>query len=140
VEEAASSTTGLGNAGSMAQVASAGFWTTTITLVNTGAAAAQVRLNFFGKDGTPLELPLTFPQLPVAAGPLVASTLDRTLNPGTQVVVQTTGPASQPVATEMVVREAMRLYPPAPGFAREPIEDVTIGKYRVPGRECNLVP
>ena len=34
--------------------------------------------------------------------------------------------------TEMVVREAVRLYPPAAGFAREPIEDVTIGGYTVP--------
>jgi cytochrome P450 len=34
--------------------------------------------------------------------------------------------------TEMVVRESMRLYPPAPGFAREPIEDVRIGGYHVP--------
>jgi cytochrome P450 len=34
--------------------------------------------------------------------------------------------------TEMVVREALRLYPPAPGVAREPIEDVTIGGYVVP--------
>jgi cytochrome P450 len=33
---------------------------------------------------------------------------------------------------EMVVREAMRLYPPAPGFTREPIEDVMIGGYEVP--------
>jgi cytochrome P450 len=36
--------------------------------------------------------------------------------------------------TEMIVREALRLYPPAPGVAREPIEDVTIGGYRVPKR------
>jgi cytochrome P450 len=34
--------------------------------------------------------------------------------------------------TEMVVRESMRLYPPAAGFAREPIEDVRIGGYVVP--------
>jgi cytochrome P450 len=34
--------------------------------------------------------------------------------------------------TEMVIREAMRLYPPAAGFAREPIEDVTIAGYTVP--------
>jgi cytochrome P450 len=34
--------------------------------------------------------------------------------------------------TEMVIRETMRLYPPAPGFAREPIEDVRIGGYVVP--------
>jgi hypothetical protein len=47
--------------------------------------------------------------------------------------------ASDPLAdlaelpyTDMVVREAMRLYPPAAGFAREPIEDVHIGGYNVP--------
>jgi cytochrome P450 len=34
--------------------------------------------------------------------------------------------------TEMVIREALRLYPPASGIAREPIEDVTIGGYDVP--------
>ena len=34
--------------------------------------------------------------------------------------------------TEMVIREALRLYPPAPGLAREPIQDVTIGGYSVP--------
>jgi cytochrome P450 len=32
----------------------------------------------------------------------------------------------------MIVREAIRLYPPAPGVAREPIEDVNIGGYNVP--------
>jgi len=43
-------------------------------------------------------------------------------------------PADLPklVYTEMVIRESMRLYPPAPGFAREPIEDVSIGGYTVP--------
>jgi len=34
--------------------------------------------------------------------------------------------------TEMVARETMRLYPPAPGVAREPIEDVIVGGYTVP--------
>src|SRR4029453_13573030 len=34
--------------------------------------------------------------------------------------------------TDMIVREAIRLYPPAPGVAREPIEDVNIGGYNVP--------
>jgi cytochrome P450 len=34
--------------------------------------------------------------------------------------------------TEMVVREAIRLYPPAPALAREPTEDVTIAGYHVP--------
>lgn len=34
--------------------------------------------------------------------------------------------------TEMVVKESMRLYPPAPGFSREPIEDVELAGYTVP--------
>ena len=34
--------------------------------------------------------------------------------------------------TEMVVHESLRMYPAAPGFAREPIEDVRIGGYEIP--------
>jgi len=34
--------------------------------------------------------------------------------------------------TAMVIREALRLYPPVPGVAREPIEDVTIAGYEIP--------
>jgi len=34
--------------------------------------------------------------------------------------------------TEMIVREVLRLYPPASGFAREPIEDIDLGGYQVP--------
>jgi cytochrome P450 len=33
---------------------------------------------------------------------------------------------------EMVIRESLRLFPPAPGVVREPIEDVTIGEFLVP--------
>jgi cytochrome P450 len=34
--------------------------------------------------------------------------------------------------TAMVIREALRLYPPVPGVAREPVEDVTIAGYEIP--------
>jgi cytochrome P450 len=34
--------------------------------------------------------------------------------------------------TEMVIRESLRLYPPAAGFAREPIEDIQVGGYEIP--------
>jgi cytochrome P450 len=34
--------------------------------------------------------------------------------------------------TEMVIKEAMRLYPPAPGVSREPIEPVSIAGFDVP--------
>jgi cytochrome P450 len=33
---------------------------------------------------------------------------------------------------EQVVKEAMRLYPPAPGAARQPVEDVRVGNYTLP--------
>jgi cytochrome P450 len=33
--------------------------------------------------------------------------------------------------TEMVIRESLRLYPPAPAVAREPVEDVTLAGYRI---------
>ena len=44
--------------GTMAHIASGGGWQTTFTLVNTGAAAATVNLNFYGNDGSALSLPL----------------------------------------------------------------------------------
>ena len=99
VEEAAASSAGLISAGSMAQLASGGYWTTTITLVNTGSSPAQARLNFFDNNGNPLALPLSFPPPSGGAIPLVlllASTLDRTLNPGAELVIQSTGPNNQP--------------------------------------------
>ncbi|MEZ4672350.1 MAG: cytochrome P450 [Anaerolineae bacterium] len=34
--------------------------------------------------------------------------------------------------TEMVMKEALRLYPPAPSVGREPIEDVQVGGYTIP--------
>jgi cytochrome P450 len=34
--------------------------------------------------------------------------------------------------TEMIVREAIRLFPPAPFFTRQPTEDVTVGEWEIP--------
>ncbi len=34
--------------------------------------------------------------------------------------------------TDQIIKESLRLYPPAPGMNREPVEDVTIGGYTVP--------
>jgi cytochrome P450 len=34
--------------------------------------------------------------------------------------------------TDMIIREAMRLFPPAPIFARQPVEDVTVGEWQMP--------
>lgn len=93
--EQASAITNLSAAGSMAHLASAGYWKTTITLVNTGAAVAQARLNFLDNNGNPLMLALSFPPS-ASSGALVASTVDRTLNPGAGLVIESTGPDNAP--------------------------------------------
>ena len=99
VEQASETVKGLAAAGSMSQLASGGLWNTTITLVNTGATAAEMFLNFFDDNGNALLLPMTFPQNATytSAAPLLASTLDRTIAPGAQIVIQTTGVSSQTV-------------------------------------------
>jgi cytochrome P450 len=43
------------------------------------------------------------------------------------------------VFTHHVLREAMRLYPPAYAFAREAVRDVEIGGYRIPKRSTVIV-
>ena len=83
---------------SMAQLASGGFWTTTITLVNNGTTAAQTHLNFFDDNGSPLALPLTFPQTSPTPQP-PSTTMDRTLNPGASLMIATTGPDNQVTQT-----------------------------------------
>jgi len=77
----------------MAQLASGGYWTTTITLINTGTEPALATLNFFGNNGNPLQLPLKFPQN--ALSPVTASTLTSTLNAGAGLIIETTGPDNQ---------------------------------------------
>ncbi len=82
----------------MAQVASGGLWTTTITLVNNGTAPAHAQLNFYDDNGAALALPLAFPQ--ATSTPLMAATLNQTIAAGGGVVIATTGSASQ--ATQVV--------------------------------------
>jgi len=85
----------LSSQGSMAQLAFAGNWTTNFTLVNTGTQPVQASLNFFDNNGSPLPVPLAFPQSGTAAGSPV-STATVTVNPGAGQVVQTAGLTSQP--------------------------------------------
>jgi sugar lactone lactonase YvrE len=87
-------TTGEISGGSMAQLASGGLWNTSITLVNTGAAAAQVSVNFYDDNGNALVLPLIFPQTSsTTAQPL--STINQTINGEAQLVIETAGTPSQ---------------------------------------------
>lgn len=81
-------------AGSMAQIASAGGWDTSLTLVNLGAAAGEANLSFYANDGSALALPFTFPQQP-ALGATTGSTFTQNLNANAMLVLDTTGPLSQ---------------------------------------------
>ena len=76
-------------AGSMAHVAAGGGWKTTVTLVNNGTAAAQVRVNFFDDAGNPLTLPLTFPQ--GVAAPASAPSVTQAMRPGAELVIESQG-------------------------------------------------
>jgi hypothetical protein len=92
VEQSAASIPGLAAAGSLGQVASEGTWDFSLIGINLGASSATARFSFADNNGEPLMLPLTFPQQASAAGPELVSTLDRTLNPNAQIVMESTGP------------------------------------------------
>jgi hypothetical protein len=94
IEQVSASAAGLGFAGSMAQIASGGGWDTSLTLMNLGTTSAEMVLNFFDDNGNALLLPLTFPQSS-STTPLLASTLDQTIDAGAELVIQTAGTASQ---------------------------------------------
>ncbi len=93
---------GLDLVGSMAHLAGEENWTTSFTLVNKSASSTQARVSFFGdavdpsRNG-PLTLPLAFPQLPNAASPVLAASLDRTLGANASLVIATAGPQTPPV-------------------------------------------
>ncbi|MGA2434577.1 MAG: BACON domain-containing protein [Bryobacteraceae bacterium] len=85
---------GLIFAGSMPQIASAGGWETTLTLVNTTGADREAILTFFGNDGSADWLPFTFPQQP-SQGTILGSTFDQTVTANGLLVLDTTGPSGQ---------------------------------------------
>ena len=85
-------------AGALAHIASAGGWDTSLTLVNLGTAAGEARLNFYANDGTAWPLPYTLPQQP-ALGTTTSSNVDENLNPNAVLVLDSTGPLGQAVAT-----------------------------------------
>ncbi len=73
-------------AGVIAQIASGGGWRTTITLINTSVSAAQVRVNLYGNDGTPLQLPITVTQ-GGSSTTTVGSVVDRTIPVGGTLLI-----------------------------------------------------
>jgi len=93
---------GLTFIGSLPQIAAQENWTTTFTLVNKSSLAAQARISLFGdaidpSGNGPLTLPLSFPQEPPLAGPLLAASFDRGLAGNASLLVDTAGAQSPPV-------------------------------------------
>ena len=84
--------------GSMAHLAVAGGWDTTLTLLNLSSTQVQTHLDFFDNGGNPLALPVGYPQSP-SASPVTASAIDSTLAGNSLVVLDSTGPAAQAVQT-----------------------------------------
>ena len=80
--------------GSIAHLASGGDgWQTTFVLVNTGASAAQATLSFFNDvTGSPLSLPLTFPQ---GGAPTMAPSVTQMLAAGATLVIVSGGVTPQ---------------------------------------------
>jgi hypothetical protein len=97
-EGVAADSANLSLAGSLAQIASAGGWDTSLTLVNLGTTAGEASLSFYANNGSPLPLPYTFPQQP-SPGTTLGATIDENLNANAVLVLDTTGPINQALAT-----------------------------------------
>ncbi|MDP2998151.1 MAG: choice-of-anchor C family protein [Bryobacterales bacterium] len=81
--------------GVLAQLASGGGWKTTITLVNPSSIQNVTRLAFWADDGSPLTLPFTVSQQGTSVA-VTASSLERTLDAGATLLVETEASSSIP--------------------------------------------
>jgi large repetitive protein len=103
ITQESASAPGLGLVGSIAQVASAGGWGTSLTLVNLGGGASDARLSIAGDNGTAPWLPFTFPQR-ASAGTTMGATFSQTVGAGTSLVFDTTGPDASATAGSAQLR------------------------------------
>jgi hypothetical protein len=144
ITQESASTVGLTLAGSMAQIASAGGWDTSLTLVNLGAASTEARLNLFADDGRAPLLPFTFLE-PPELGTMLGSTFDRNLNAGAILMLDTTGPvgqtsvvgSSQLLASGVVNGFAIFNYTPTSQQAVVPLETRNAPSYLLPFDSTN---
>jgi uncharacterized protein (TIGR03118 family) len=83
--------TPLARIGGFAQLASGGGWKTTMTLINTSNTTVNAQINLYADNGTPLTLPLTFPEFGSSLG---GSSVGVTLTPNDSVVIQTAASTS----------------------------------------------
>jgi hypothetical protein len=84
------------NGGSLAHLTSGGGWETSIAVVNLGPASAAMSLSFFGDSGSPLNLPLTFPQS--ALSPASVPSVSQTLSSNAMLLLDTNPPANVPLS------------------------------------------
>ncbi|SRR5579863_9277089 len=80
-------------AASIAQIASAGGWNTSLTLVDLTVTPAEAVVSFFDESGNPLNLPFTFPQGGMA--PMTEATIHGNINGHGLLLIDTNGPSSQ---------------------------------------------
>ncbi len=121
-------------AGSMAHLAAGNGWQTTFVLVNQGTGASNITLNFYDDNGSPLSLPLTFPQ---GGAPVTTPSLNQSIAPGASLWVQVadgdtleTGSA-QLSATSNVGGFAIFRYNPNGQEAVVPLENRGAGAYLI---------
>jgi hypothetical protein len=72
--------------GTFAQIASGAGWKTAITLINSSSATSTARIDFHANDGTPLSLPLSFPQ---SGSTMTSSFANVTIAPNASLVIET---------------------------------------------------
>ena len=123
------------NGGSFAHIAIGNGWQTTFVLVNTGLGIAQAHLSFFDDSGSPLPVPLSFPQLGGDSS-IVVSRVDRTLMPGASLIVETATPPVLAVGSAQLSAEASAVggfvifrYNPDGQEAVVPLENRNAGAY-----------
>ena len=96
-----------GSGGSIAHIATGNGWQTTFVLVNNHYSSGtdipqplptQVQLNFLADDGSPLAVPVGFPQ--TASGvTMVTSSVQQTLAPAAILLIESAAPLSDPAPT-----------------------------------------
>jgi len=83
--------------GSIAHIATGNGWQTTFVLVNMGGAT-PFQLNFFADNGSPLAIPVGFPQTSSGATAVVPF-VSQTLAAGATLIVESAAPESDPTPT-----------------------------------------
>ncbi len=84
------------NGGALAHLTSGGGWETSFAVVNLGPTSTSMSLNFFGDSGTPLSLPLTYPQ--GSAAPANVPSVNQTLGSNAMLLLDTNPPDPVPLS------------------------------------------